>query len=49
MGHSPFFDFLSNLEWYAFCICETAVFLTFISVYGWLAIRHILAPGRKDK
>jgi hypothetical protein len=48
MGQSPFFDFLSNIEWYAFRTIEALVFLTFVSVYGWMAIRHIIALGRKD-
>jgi len=49
MEQSHFLTYLSLVEEYAFRICETAVFLTFISVYAWLAIRHIIALGRKDK
>jgi hypothetical protein len=49
MGQSHFLILLSLIEELAFRICETAVFLTFISVYGLLAIRHILALARKNK
>ncbi len=49
MGTVHFFACLSLLEEYAFHICETAITLAFIWVYGRLAIRHILALGRKDK
>lgn len=49
MGAVHFLDFLSLVVEYAFHICETAITLTFIWVYGSLAIRHILALGRKDQ
>jgi hypothetical protein len=45
MGH--FLDFVSLVVELAFHICEAAITLTFIWVYGRLAIRHILALGRK--
>jgi hypothetical protein len=47
MGTLHFLDYLSLIVEYAFHICETAITLTFIWVYGRLAIRHILALGRK--
>jgi len=49
MGTTQFFGYLSLVEEYAFHICETAIFLALIWVYGRLAIRHILALGRKGK
>jgi hypothetical protein len=49
MGTTVFFAYLSLLEEYAFHICETAITLAFIWVYGSLAIRHILSIGRKEK
>ena len=48
METAQFFGYLSLVEEYAFHICETAIFLAFIWVYGRLAISHILALGRKD-
>jgi hypothetical protein len=36
------------LEEYAFHICEATITLTFIWVYGNMAIRHILSIGRKE-
>ena len=47
MGTEQFFRYLSLVEEYAFHICETAIFLTFIWVYGNLAIKHIFEIGRK--
>jgi intracellular septation protein A len=49
MGTNHFFALLSLVEEYAFHICETAIFLAFIVVYGNLAIRHIFTIGQKDK
>lgn len=49
MGTVQFFAYLSLLEECAFHICETAISLSFIWVYGRLAIRHILSLGRKGK
>ena len=49
MGTAQFFGYLSLVEEYAFHICETAIFLAFLWVYGTRAIREILALGRKDK
>lgn len=49
MGSNHFFDLLSLVEEYAFHICETAIFLAFILVYGRMAIRHILAIEKTDK
>lgn len=46
---AQFFAYLSLSEEYAFHICETAITLAFIWVYGRLAIRHILSLGRKEK
>jgi len=47
MGH--FLNILALIVEGAFHICETAITLTFIWVYGRLAIRHILTLGRKDQ
>jgi hypothetical protein len=49
MGTAQFFVYLSLVEEYAFHICETAIFLAFIWVYGRMAIRHIFALGEKEK
>jgi len=49
MGTAQFFGYLSLVEEYAFHLCETAIFLAFIWVYGTMAIRHIFALGRKGK
>jgi hypothetical protein len=47
MGH--FLNILGLIVEAAFHICETAITLTFIWVYGRLAICHILTLGRKDQ
>jgi hypothetical protein len=49
MGQLEFLKILSLIVEYAFHVCETAITLTFIWVYGRLAIRHILTLGRKDQ
>ena len=49
MGTAHFFGYLSLVEEYAFHLCETAIFLAFIWVYGRMAIRHILTLGQKDQ
>jgi hypothetical protein len=48
MGQLSFLQVLALAEEYAFRICEAIVFLTFLGVYVKLAVRHLLALGRKD-
>jgi len=49
MGTTHFFDYLSLVEEYAFRISEATIFVVFVGVYSWHAIRHILRIGRNDK
>jgi hypothetical protein len=49
MTPEQFFNFLSLLEVGAFRICEAILTITFISVYGWMAFRHIVNLARKEK
>ena len=49
MGQLTFLQIISLIEEDAFRVCEAIVFLTFLLVYATLAIRHLLALGRKDK
>jgi hypothetical protein len=49
MGHLTFLQIITLVEEYAFRVCEAVVFLTFLWVYAKLAVRHLLALGRKDK
>jgi hypothetical protein len=48
MTLAEFFSFLTLTVECALHICETAIMLTLIWVYGRLAIRHILALGKKE-
>jgi len=47
LGH--FLNILALIVEGAFHLCETAITLTFIWVYGRLAIHHILSLGHKDQ
>jgi len=48
MGHITFLQAISLIEEYAFRTCEAVVFLTFVWVYGKLAVRHLLKIARRD-
>jgi hypothetical protein len=48
MSPHHFLEILSTVDEVAFRVCETAITLTFIWVYGRLAIRHILAMLQKE-
>jgi hypothetical protein len=49
MENCLFLTILRLLEEYAFRICETAITLTFIWVYGRMAIRHVLKIESRDR
>jgi hypothetical protein len=49
MENCLFFTILRLIEEYAFRICETAITLNFIWVYGRMAIRHIREIERRDR
>jgi hypothetical protein len=48
MEHVNFLQAINLVEEYAFRVCEAIVFLTFLWVYAKIAVRHLLAIGRKE-